>query len=109
MKRKLIALFFAAVCLIGLVSCNEKKTETATGEETYVRYDYDLSRYIYIPQYRNLAITCQDPEVCTDKEIDDALTQVLLSYATFEVHIPTSFAAKCTELQSLQCWLPIFK
>ncbi|MBR2615469.1 MAG: hypothetical protein IKC69_02200, partial [Clostridia bacterium] len=84
MKRKLIALFFAAVCLIGLVSCNEKKTETATGEETYVRYDYDLSRYIYIPQYRNLAITCQDPEVCTDKEIDDALTQVLLSYATFE-------------------------
>lgn len=36
--------------------------------------------------------------------------QVLLLQSTGKnLHIPTSFAAKCTELQSLQCWLPIFK
>jgi len=47
-------------------------------------YEYeDLSEYIQIGVYRNVPAEFSDPGVCTEKEMEDAIFQVMLSYADF--------------------------
>lgn len=76
MKR--ILWIFCVLCLTLplLASCGE-------GEEVMKRYDYDLSEYVTVPDPFAVRAEFEDPTVCTDEEIDEAILQVMLSYAAF--------------------------
>lgn len=47
------------------------------------RYHYDLLEYISLGEVQPISAYFEDPEVCTEEEIDEALFQVMLSYADF--------------------------
>ncbi len=52
-------------------------------EKEEIFYDYDLSQYITLGDISAVEASFEDPALCTDKEIDDAIFQILLSAATF--------------------------
>ncbi len=71
--------FFSLLCLLAiglpiLTSCSEFSSK---------RYDYDLAEYVDLKEYKKIQAKFDDPTVCTDKEVEDALFEVMLSYAEF--------------------------
>ncbi len=72
MKRKIF--LFCSVFLLSvlLIAC---------GKEGGKRYDFDLSEYVSLAQYKKVEANFDLPGVCTEKEIDDAVFQILLTYA----------------------------
>ncbi len=76
MKR--IVYLFCVLCLL-------LPLFVACGEETPAkRYDYDLTEYVTIPDPRAVKAEFLDPTVCTAEEIDEAIFQIMLSYADFD-------------------------
>lgn len=75
MKR--IVYLFCVFCLVLplFVACGE--------EAPAKRYDYDLTEYVTIPDPRAIKAEFADPTVCTAEEIDEAIFQIMLSYADF--------------------------
>ena len=66
-----------------------KKQELKPVEK--VPYDYDLSSYISLGDLDQLTAEFEDPTVCTEKEIDQAIFRILLEKATFtEKSVPAA-------------------
>ncbi len=74
MKRILCIALTCLLLLFAMAGCAEP-----------TRYDYDLSEYIELGQVQPISAYFEDPEVCTEEEVDQALFQVMLSYAEFTV------------------------
>lgn len=72
MKKIIFGLLALCMVLGGLSSCASK------------RYDYDLSQYIDVGEYDPVRAVFADPALCTEEEIDNALFQVMLTYADFK-------------------------
>lgn len=70
-------LFCAVLLLLPTLGCSDS-------EETAKRYDYDLDEYVTIPDLMGIKAVCTDPAADVEKEVDEALFQVMLSHATFE-------------------------
>lgn len=73
------------------VSCTEAEEEKLTlppretvTEEVGKRYDYDLNEYMNMGEPLGVKAEFDDPTVCTEKEIDDAVFQIRLASAKFE-------------------------
>lgn len=91
MKAFRLALFTVLTVSVFLSSCRKeepeltlppKETETVTVEEM-TWYDYDLSEYMTMGDPMGVQAKFDDPAVCEEKEIDEALFQVMLSGASF--------------------------
>lgn len=78
MKRILAALL-ALTLLLPLASCGKQE------EEKRGWYPYDLSQYVELMDWHGVQAEFDDPRVCTEEEIDEAILQVMLTYAEFEV------------------------
>jgi len=88
-------LHFFAILLIAFVflsACKKEEpaltlpplqTETETVEKMSW-YDFDLSEYMTMGDPMGVQAKFDDPEVCEEKEIDEALFQVMLAGASFE-------------------------
>ena len=74
MKKFFSLLLTLALCGSALISCSRNSG---------TRYDYDLAKYVEFGDYMGVRAVFEDPGVCTEKEIDDAIFQVLLTYAQF--------------------------
>lgn len=59
----------------------EESKETAEGTKPY---DFDLSEYLTMGDITAVQAVFDDPTVCTEKEVDAAVFQILLRNATFE-------------------------
>lgn len=90
--KRIFALGLAVLFLcFSLFACGQEDeeetvtlTETeSTAEKVEKRYDYDLSEYMSMGDPIGVQAEFQDPTVCTEDEIDDAVFQVMLSGATF--------------------------
>lgn len=57
---------------------------TVETEQKQSPYDYDLSEYMTMGDITAVQAEFDDPAVCTEKEVDAAVFQVLLSQADFE-------------------------
>lgn len=62
---------------------NESEQEKSTAEESGEPYGYDLTEYLTMGDVSPVKAKFDDPEVCTDKEVDAAVFQILLKNATF--------------------------
>lgn len=78
-KRLFAALAFLVVTATILSACGK----TYSDMESTKRYDYDLSEYIKIPDYMGFKAAFDDPNVCTDDEVAEAVFQVMLTYSDF--------------------------
>ena len=85
--KKLFALLLAALLLAGFAACGNAPAQTAATEEEsgpdYPDYEFDLTPYIRLPEHGALRAVYDDPTVCTDGEIEEAILQVMLTYAEF--------------------------
>lgn len=52
-------------------------------EESKEPYDYDLSEYLTLGEISPVKANFDDPEECSEEDVDDAVFQILLNYATF--------------------------
>ena len=77
MKKKILC-GVLSLCMLGslLCACSENVTSG--------RYDYDLSEYVELKEWKNVKATYRETGVCTEEEIDEILFQVMLTYADFE-------------------------
>ncbi len=91
MKAFRLAVFAALIASVLLFSCEKEEpeltlptpeTETETAEEM-TWYDYDLSLYMTMGDPMGVQAKFDDPTVCEEKEIDEALFQIMLSGASF--------------------------
>ncbi len=87
MKKRAFALFLAVLMLFSLAACGGEPPATApVTEETepdYPKYDFALSPFIRLPDHTAIRADFADPSVCTDEEVEEAIFQVLLTYAEF--------------------------
>ena len=60
-----------------------KNSEKNTKEESKEPYDYDLSEYLTLGEISPVKAKFDDPEECSEEDVDDAVFQILLNYATF--------------------------
>ena len=93
MKR--ILLLLAALALL-FASCSgqeEKTSQTETEEDAPFyheltkkpEYPEDLTPYLRLPEDLTVTAKFDDPELCTDEEVDEAVFQVMLTYAAFSL------------------------
>ena len=92
--KRILACLLALTLLLPLASCGQKGKDAETDgagsfdeiarkvEETW--YPYDLSEYVEVMDWDGVAADYADPDVCTEEEIDDAVFQVMLTYATYD-------------------------
>ncbi len=78
--KKRIAFTCFALCFLLLFSACANSEKTDSGK----RYDYDLTKYLEVPDLSDFKVPFEDPTVCTEEELLEAEEQILLSYATFE-------------------------
>ena len=90
-RMKRIVCLMLAVVLALPMFCSCAKEEG--------RYNYDLSEYISLGQYQPISVYFEDPSVATEEEIDDALFQVMLSYADFKEKEADAVAERYNSLE----------
>ncbi len=91
MKKHWLLLLLLTFFALLLTSCGEEPRgsltlppeETVTVAEKNNWYEYDLSEYMTTGDPMGVQAKFDDPGVCEEKEIDEALFQVMLSNATF--------------------------
>lgn len=104
--REILAVLILLICvtlggaeLIRPVVSDPPETATETGREEPVKtsetegetaehvklYDYDLSQYLTMGEVSPVRAKFDDPTVCTDREVDDAIFQILLRHASFDI------------------------
>ena len=76
--KKILASLLTLTLLLSLIACSQ------TVEEERGWYPYDLSEYVELMDWHGVQAEFADPEVCTEEEIDDAILQVMLTYASFD-------------------------
>ena len=59
-----------------------KNPEKNAKEESKEPYDYDLSEYLTLGEISPVKANFDDPEECSEEDVDDAVFQILLNYAT---------------------------
>jgi FKBP-type peptidyl-prolyl cis-trans isomerase (trigger factor) len=74
MKRFFLLICALALILPMVISCSKFSSR---------RYDYDLSEYVELKEYKKIKAEFEDPTVCTEEEVDKALFEVMLTYADF--------------------------
>ncbi len=72
MKKTRAFLLMVCVIAILLVSCGQSQENK--------RYDYDLAEYVKIEQWDHIEAKFSPTGVCTEEEIDRAVSQILLTY-----------------------------
>lgn len=80
--KKSLSLILALLFFLPLLSCGQSGTGTV--EEARGWYPYDLSQYVELIDWHGVEAEFDDPDVCTEEEIDEAILQVMLTYAAFE-------------------------
>ncbi len=68
--------------------------KTEEPEESPIPYDFDLAEYITMGDISSVQAEFDDPGVCTDKEVDAAVFQILLRNADFEEKDPRQKAER---------------
>ena len=91
LKGSLILLFAICAVFLGgdyLFRPVAVKTEPPKEEEReakkYLPYDMDLSEYITLGDLTAVQAEFDDPSLCEESEIDEAIFQILLTQANFE-------------------------
>ena len=97
--KRLLALFFVLAFFL-LTACSGASlpqtapagTAAATEDfyydlPRYPTYPEDLSPYLSFPESLVVRAKFDDPSVCTDEEVEDAVFQLMLGYATFNLEI----------------------
>lgn len=70
---KLLAVLTAAALLLPLTGCG-------AGKDLYYRYDYDLSEYITLAEYKNLPVETADFTV-TDEQVQNEIMSTVMYFA----------------------------
>lgn len=89
--KGILALLLIATCVLSggdarlVTPPSEEAPKTAESEEALIPYDFDLSEYITMGDISAVEAEFDDPGVCTEKEVDAAVFQILLRNAEFEV------------------------
>lgn len=75
--------FFVSACAKEEEKPKEEKETVEKVTEEFLRYDYNLSEYMSGGEPLGVEAAFDDPTVCTEKEIDDAIFQIMLDNADF--------------------------
>ncbi len=99
LKGTLLLLLIVTSVLLGgdaLFFPSPAKTpmNSAETEESTAPYDFDLTEYITMGDISAVQAEFDDPEVCTEKEVDAAVFQILLRNANFEEKDPRQKAER---------------
>lgn len=98
LKGTLALLLILTCVLLGGASVfmrSSRGTETGTDlKEETAPYDFDLSEYITMGDISAVQAEFDDPAVCTEKEVDAAVFQILLRNADFEEKDPRQKAER---------------
>lgn len=81
MRRILLSFVVLSLLLSALFGCSRK--ESAPADTVQGSFNYDLSEYVEIGEWRGIEAAFDDPETVTDKEIDRAIEQILLASCEF--------------------------
>ena len=73
MKHKILAILAAAALLLPLTGCGSE-------DHLYYRYDYDLSEYITLAEYKNLPVEKGDFTV-TDEQVQNQIMSTVMYFA----------------------------
>ena len=101
MKKKVLALFLAALCVFSLVACDSKKNETTSSSETstankeiepadYWQFVKDCAavyeKYITLPTYTGIEVSGVDKSsyAVADSDVESYLTYFQKQYSTTE-------------------------
>ncbi len=87
LKRILAGAFCVLFVFLSGSASRHQKIKTKPEKEDQkeeIPYDYDLSEYLLLGDIFSIQAAFEDPSVCTDKEVDAAVFQILLRHATFE-------------------------
>ncbi len=79
--KRIFLCFVLSALLVALPSCAQK--ESAPADTVRGSFNYDLSEYVEIGEWRGIEAAFDDPETVTDKEIDRAIEQILLASCEF--------------------------
>ena len=79
MYKKILALTLAFAMVFSLSACSSSKVETSEKQ-----YDYDLSEYVTVGEYKGIEVERVDPTEVTDEDVQAEITSVLESKITWE-------------------------
>ncbi len=68
-----------------LTSCGDKKADLLT-----YRYNYDLSEYINLPEYRGLTAQCSDMSISDEEMAEEVQRQILFTRYSFARDLPVT-------------------
>lgn len=93
--KKIVLLISLLVLLLSFASCSGEKEDAALSEtkeektteegaSTYEeRYLYDLSEYVTLPDPYGVVAKFDDPGICTEEELEEAILQIRLRLADY--------------------------
>lgn len=95
----LLLLVFVGVFLSGdalnlPAATDSVPSDSAESEKEIGPYEFDLSEYLTMGDITAVQAEFDDPSVCTDKEVDAAVFQILLRNADFEEKMPNQRAER---------------
>ena len=79
MYKKILALTLAIALVFSLSACSSSKVETSEK-----KYDYDLSEYVTVGEYKGIEVERVDPEKVTDEDVQTEITSTLESKITWD-------------------------
>lgn len=88
MLKRITAVALSAVLLTAgsvLTSCGDKKADLLT-----YRYNYDLSEYIDLPEYKGIAAECSDMSISDEDMAEEVERQVLFTRYSYSRDLPVT-------------------
>ena len=79
MYKKILALALAFALVFSMGACSSSKVETSEKQ-----YDYDLSEYVTVGEYKGIEVERVDPEEVTDEDVQSEITSELESKISWD-------------------------
>ena len=79
MYKKILALALAFALVFSMSACSSSKVETSEKQ-----YDYDLSEYVTVGEYKGIEVERVDPEEVTDEDVQSEITSELESKISWD-------------------------